>query len=36
MEGYENGCWTELAQDCVQWQALILVMMNLWFCCQRI
>lgn len=25
----------ELAQDCVQWQALILVMMNLWFCCQR-
>jgi hypothetical protein len=28
----EDGSWIELAQDCVQWRALVLVMMNFQFC----
>jgi hypothetical protein len=27
--GYEDGRWMELAQNCVQWQALILAVLNL-------
>jgi hypothetical protein len=26
---YEDGCWIELAQDRVQWTALILAVLNL-------
>jgi hypothetical protein len=28
--GYENGRWMELAQDRVQWRALVLALLNLW------
>jgi hypothetical protein len=27
---YEDEKWVELGQDCVQWQALVLVVLNLW------
>jgi hypothetical protein len=27
--GYEDGRWMELAQDHVQWQALVLAVLNL-------
>jgi hypothetical protein len=27
--GCEDGRWMELAQDCVQWQALVLAVLNL-------
>jgi hypothetical protein len=28
--GCEDGRWMELAQDCVQWRALVLAVLNLW------
>jgi hypothetical protein len=34
--GFEDGRWIELAQDCVQWWALILEVLNLWFYYGRI
>jgi hypothetical protein len=27
---YEDGKWLGLAQDCVWWQALMLVVLNFW------
>jgi hypothetical protein len=27
---YKDGRWMEMAQDHVQWQTLVLVVMNLW------
>jgi hypothetical protein len=28
--GCEDGRWMELAQDCLQWSALVLKVLNLW------
>lgn len=29
--GSEDGRWTELAVECVQWQALVWAVLSLWF-----